>query len=338
MGHGPRDRCNCPKSGPDNPFVRRGCSGKDSGQAAVESALVMPLMVFLTLGIIQLTAIEHAKLMTEYAAYQAARAGIVWSGNNERMHDAAIMAVLPTIGRTDDLGHMAATWALAHLYDNALRALSWGGVQSINGSNLLGLVRVDTINPAYFTPIDSIWKLPWGVNWQELDFDGPDSYPEVPALARQIAKFFDLNIPDNQEEVYRKSTVLSIRLRYWYEMRIPFANWVIFLSWYASNATVALHGALDRPTTTANQTVTNRTTNVNSLEGQARGIWNQKGYATVYPPEMWVLWGLANGSIPLLSGAIGTKYFIPLSATYSMRMQSNFDRKWLMHLNPSWGL
>ena len=45
--------------------------------------------------------IQHAKLMTEYAAYQAARAGIVWNGNNERMHDAAIIALLPTMGRTD---------------------------------------------------------------------------------------------------------------------------------------------------------------------------------------------------------------------------------------------
>ena len=53
---------------------------------------------------------------------------------------------------------------------------------------------------------------------------------------------------------------------------------------------------------------------------------------------MLVLWGLATGSIPLLSGVIGKRYFFPLSATYSMRMQSNFQKKWIMHLAPSWKL
>ena len=50
-----------------------------------------------------------------------------------------------------------------------------------------------------------------------------------------------------------------------------------------------------------------------------------------------MLWGLANGSIPLVSNW-GRRYFLPLTATYSMRMQSNFHRKWIMHLNPDWGL
>ena len=44
-----------------------------------------------------------------------------------------------------------------------------------------------------------------------------------------------------------------------------------------------------------------------------------------------LLWGLATGSIPLLSNAVGKRYFMPLTATYTMRMQSNFHRKWIMH-------
>ena len=37
-------------------------------------------------------------------------------------------------------------------------------------------------------------------------------------------KFFNLPEPDDAETVYRKSTRLTIRLRYWYEMRVPFAS------------------------------------------------------------------------------------------------------------------
>ncbi len=322
--------------------MKSGESRRESGQVAVEAALIMPLMVFMTLGIIQLTMIQHAKLMTEYAAYQAARAGIVWNGNNERMHDAAIIALLPTMGRTDSLDKLALTWGLHQVYDTAMRGLAWTATQvrppqSFNGSNLFGVIRVDTINPAYFTPIDSIWKLRDGYNWQELDFDGPDSFPEVPELEDNIRKFFNLPEPDDSETVYRKATRLTIRLRYWYEMRVPFANWVIFTAWYASNAGVALHGAIDRPTLQRSNML-NRTANVTPLVGLARGIDHEQGYNTVYAPEMWVLWGLATGSIPLVSDLVGKRYFLPLSATYTMRMQSNFHRKWILHLNPDWGL
>src|SRR6478672_10248576 len=85
----------------------------DSGQAAVETALILPLMVFLVLGIIQLTSLQHAKLMTEYAAFQAARAGIVWNGSNERMHDAAFFALLPTLGATGTTAELSSTYGYA---------------------------------------------------------------------------------------------------------------------------------------------------------------------------------------------------------------------------------
>ena len=49
----------------------------EDGQALVEGALVLPAMTFLVIGIIQLVMIQHARVMTEYAAYQAVRAGIV---------------------------------------------------------------------------------------------------------------------------------------------------------------------------------------------------------------------------------------------------------------------
>jgi len=317
---------------------------RESGQAAVESALVLPLMVFMCLGIIQLTMMQHAKMMTEYAAYSAARTGIVWNGSNERMKDAAIIALLPTMGRTDNLLQLGKTWALAQLYDEALQLLAWpnkNGVipATVNGSNLFGQVRIDTVNPSWYSPIKSVWKLRSGYNWKELDFDGPDSYPQVPQLEQKIAKFFNLALPDDDETVYRKATILSIRVRYWYELRVPFANWVIFTSWWAANAGASLYGAIDRPTTDSSANATNQSSDMAAIENlDVQGIKHQRGYASAYPVEMKILWGIATGSIPVLSNFIGRRYYIPLTATYSMRMQSNFYYKWLMHLEPAWGL
>src|SRR5258705_9102744 len=100
----------------------------ERGQAAIETALVMPLMIFFTLGIIQLAMVQQARLMTEYAAYQAARAGIVWNANNERMHDAAVFALLPTMAigekkagnRPEDWERVAATWQHQNDLDAAM--------------------------------------------------------------------------------------------------------------------------------------------------------------------------------------------------------------------------
>lgn len=68
----------------------------EQGQALVETAIVMPLVVFLILGLIQLTMLQHAKIMTEFAAYSAARTGIVWNADRFRMENAALIALLPT--------------------------------------------------------------------------------------------------------------------------------------------------------------------------------------------------------------------------------------------------
>lgn len=298
----------------------------------------MPLLVFLTLGLVQLTAVEQAKLMTEYAAYQAARAGIVWSGNNERMRNAALVALLPTLDhRTDSVPEMASALAHARRLDAAFQVLPWGTTvpPDVNGSSLQGLVRVDTLNPADYASLDTIWKLAGERPWQELDFDGAASFPPNRDLARHIARFFDLKVPDADEDLYRRATVLSVRLRYWYEMRVPFANWVVFLSWYAANAGAVLHGAIDRPTLQGGVNLANRRTDVSGLVSGAPGISNETGYATAYPEEMAVLWALSQGSTSV-SGQAGPHFYLPLSATYGMRMQSNFDRKWLVHPSPSW--
>jgi hypothetical protein len=299
----------------------------------VEAAIIMPMMIFLVLGILQLTLVQHAKLMTEYAAYQAARAGIVWNGNPIRMQDAAVVALLPTVGRTDSLEQIGRTWERQQQIDQILREVSWEATgvpqpEDFMGANLFGQVRVDTISPAYFSPIDSIWKLKAQANWEELDFDGAETYPEVPALDTKIQNFFNLPLPDDAETAYRKSTRLTIRLRYFYEMRVPFANQVIFTTWYASNAGVVLGGILGGP-------VEGR----EALEGaNVLGIGHQKGFPTVYPAEMRALWALANGDAEGISQQLGgKKYYLPLSATHTMRMQSNFHRKWIMHLQPDWG-
>lgn len=269
------------------------------GQAALESALALPLMILFVLGILQLTTLQQAKIMTEYAAFNAARAGTVWSGSNERMLDAAAVSILPTMGRTDDAGTLAATWVRYRSLDRAFRDLPWNVPvpRTVQGAALWGLVRVDTLAPADTASLGAIWNLRGGSDWKELDFDGPDTYPEGPGLERHFENFFNPAALGEGQDVYRRANVLTVRVRYWYELRIPIANGILFAAWYAANAAVA----------------------------ERRG--RDAGYATLYPSEKSVLWSLASGH-----GGLGTRrFFVPLTATHSMRMQSNFHRKWIMH-------
>jgi hypothetical protein len=76
---------------------------RQSGQAAVETAIVMPLFVFTVLGIMQLSLLHHARLLTKYAAYKAARAGALNRASKKTMERAAISVMLPMITRENPI-------------------------------------------------------------------------------------------------------------------------------------------------------------------------------------------------------------------------------------------
>src|SRR5688572_5537640 len=63
----------------------------------IETAIVMPLFVFLLLGILQLSLMHQARLMTKYAAFTAARAGAIGNASKKRMTQASSAVLLPFI-------------------------------------------------------------------------------------------------------------------------------------------------------------------------------------------------------------------------------------------------
>ncbi len=157
----------------------------DSGQVAVEGAIVLPAMTFLVLMVMQLTMVQHARIMTEYAAFCAARAGIVYNADNTAMTRAATVALIPTIGRADSM--------------NAYTGTAVSGIARENNQRApvgLPIVEVQTLSPKASDVTGAIAR---HLNGLEVDFD--DIRPEV-------AQF----------------NILQIRVRYYYRMSIPFAN------------------------------------------------------------------------------------------------------------------
>lgn len=80
---------------------------RDGGQAAVETAITLPLFLFMVLGTLQLFLMLQARLMAEHAVFNATRTGALSSGRCARMKHAALLTLLPTFTRSDTPNHVA---------------------------------------------------------------------------------------------------------------------------------------------------------------------------------------------------------------------------------------
>jgi TadE-like protein len=255
---------------------------RQEGQAVVEAAILLPAMIFLILMTIQLTMLQQARLMADYAAYAAARTGIVQNGNNGKdnagtdgpMHDAAVLAILPTYGRTDSFTALAATAARFKAEDLALTAAG------------LSQIRVYVLNPT--APEFKTWG--GHLNGQEIDFD--DIRPGA-----------------------TDATLLSLQVRYLYELRVPFANKLLQTIWMAAR--------------------------VGLLEQWRGSDWTSPHLGTSKGPDAvsasrvaaagkTIADGTPEGIkvAALVAAAATGRFFLPVEAYYTMRMQSNPYLKW----------
>lgn len=229
-----------------------------SGQAAVESAITLPLVIFMLLGTLQLFMVLQARLLAQYSAYKAVRAGSLTHGSCESMTHAAIAALLPSITRTDSPERLGEAFLSRrnNRYAPALEA---------HDGPILELVR-----------------------------ESPD-----PATIRPPA------IEDNAFDLPGELRVLTIRMLYWYRLKIPFADWVI------GRAVLAYWGLRDYRA-------------VNPLMPTQRDAgWRAEAVLTT---EAW-----PGGAVPsrMLGWADQGQYLLPIRVTSSMRMmvpprQSNF--------------
>lgn len=169
----------------------------ESGQAVVETAIVMPLFVFLLLGILQLGLMHQARLLTKYAAYKAVRAGALHNARIDVMERAALAVLMPMLSR--DIGGVEQIKPVLSDADYREKRL-WSGIRNnlIPESGSLKYAEVTICNP--------VQEQMMGRN--ELDFDDPD-----------VAASSDWR--DSQR------TKLVVQVTFNYRMPIPFANMII---------------------------------------------------------------------------------------------------------------
>jgi hypothetical protein len=281
----------------------------------VESAIVIPLMTFVILGIIQLVMVQHAKIMTEYAAFNAARAGVVWNADGIIMENAAIISLLPTYGALfdeSDLGNpaqlmkrilqRAALYQVNRRLPQAIDLLKQGAGNIIDQLALPGGVGED-LGEQVNDLLDQAEAMADEALQEAITSalgPGDERMVEVEILNPTQATFGQRGRTiDFDDFSRRRQTQLRIRVRYLYMMRIPFANWVVHQAWLSGKAGQKLYGAVWNPQETA----------------------GESGFRNVNQPESHTFADPLFGQLEAL-GEEGV-FMIPLYATYAMRMQSN---------------
>ncbi len=280
---------------------------------------MLPLMIFLVLGVIQLAMLQHARLMTEYAAYNAVRAGIVWNGDQCMMRRAAVISILPTLGATDtltgtsepfgsDRPGLFQTWAMASVLvaggDLAGGILDWIGIGGEAISDFL-LVDIEILNP---TEDDTQFFRDGPDGPEEMDFDVVAGVPGGPDF--------------DSRPGMREANVLTVRVHFLYPMRIPFANWTIFYSFLAHRAGLGVSGSFFGPGLGSGGSIVTGSGVDTGASGHVAAVMGgpMEGLDGETVTRGWslnVLWEL---------GQRTGIYLFPLHAVHSMRMQSNFFR------------
>ncbi|MCU0698846.1 MAG: pilus assembly protein [Myxococcaceae bacterium] len=163
------------------------------GQVAVETAIVLPVFVFLILGLLQLGLMHHARIMAKYAAYKAVRAGSLNRGERDAMEKAALAVMLPVLGRRSQVGAPFRT-------DTAMAwNQAWAQMKNNDQESGLKWVNVEVCNPSRSALA------------QDGDFDDPR------VATRSMGGWQGFN-----------STKLQIQVTAYYRMYIPFANWMVW--------------------------------------------------------------------------------------------------------------
>ncbi|ADO76151.1 conserved uncharacterized protein [Stigmatella aurantiaca DW4/3-1] len=177
-------------------MTKRNPGARESGQAAVEAAIILPLFVFLMLGILQIGLMHQARLMTKYAAYRAVRAGAIHNAKTDEMERAALAVMLPLVSEAKSGGEVIKPINSAS--DFSTKWTTGGVSKNEMPDAKMKYVEVVTCGPL---------KEDAG-GGEEVDFDDPK-------IAGQAG--------------WRESqrTKLRIQATFNYRMPIPFANWVI---------------------------------------------------------------------------------------------------------------
>jgi hypothetical protein len=179
---------------------------QDSGQAFVETAITMPLFVFVILGTLQLGLMHQAHALTKYAAYKAVRAGSLRNAKKDVMERAAVAVLLPMISFQRDGIEKVMPVKDAWSYAEKVELVRFNHM--IEGELPYAEVKIcgpTKTNAKLTTGIDSVAQKAGS----EVQFDAPMNVSEMDWKSSERTK-------------------LRVEVTFNYRLPIPFANMLIY--------------------------------------------------------------------------------------------------------------
>ncbi len=309
--------------------MRCGSGRRQRGQALVETTIVISIFVFVILGALQIMMIQHGRIMTEYAAYNAARAGVVHNANWNVMRNAALIGALPLYRRTDTPGEFLRTWATVKVAAELTEAIDTAGatLERLAG-DLIGV------------PISGIVQ---DISLIEVHVTSPDAQAfraaeqfmrrEESRAQQADARFSGergLRFPEGYEEIdfdlveflreHPEGGRLGIEVRVLYPLKIPIINKIIFELWLAQLLlqTRRVESDITEWAELRGRTVGGRHSGryLDEAVAEAEGEGPTDDFFTT---RQWVK---EVRTLRYVAENYGV-YLIPLHATYAMQMQSN---------------
>lgn len=262
---------------------------REKGQAMSETAIILPLFIFMLLGTLQLGLIYQARYLLKYAAYRASRMGALQNACDEPMRDAALSVLAPIIGTGISL-ERGARWSQGEGYSQTDNIVNYEKAIA-RSKALAGPSGAPILDVIVCGPTTEHLKGA-SLNEDELDFDDPRNLLwENRALGKETLRQFE-------------RTKLRVQVQYLHQLIIPFANWIIFYSWTGMNLLRELR-MQTKYTNSPNIPGVVRTGTLS--DDQGNGHRNKAEHLPVL----------------VAHAQLAQRYFLPLHANYSFRMQSN---------------
>ncbi len=181
--------------------TNRGTRSRQAGQSMTEFVIVIPVLVLLIFGAIQIAFIYSAKITLNYATYQAARVGANKNATYSAMRQGLIRGLAPLFTSNSGMGNLR----------EDLRAGVGSTTRRSAVSEVDNYVRIIRLSPA----AANLGPSSFGV----LNSQGFYEIPNDNLMYRPSTLSQGVNIQD--------ANLLKIRVQYCYKLMVPIVNKVI---------------------------------------------------------------------------------------------------------------
>ena len=282
-------------------------------------------MLFVFLCTLQIMLIAHTRILVDYAAFNAARAGVVHNGNQAVMRNAALLSLVPAFPLYLEKGEKAPKSAIDRFliawvklkvlaeigsvidsgtasFEKFLSKASGGKVNFAGLFPNASIVSVDVLSPSEAHFDES------GPGADEIDFDLGGRLEGPP-----------------EDEAHLTRTDLTIRVVFLYQLRVPIADRTI---WYLYMAGAYLTGNLKRADyrdywhleDEAGEEVKDKLER-SSMATNLDLTQFPNGLAAVFREQLMFL------ALKAVHNAQNDLLFMPIYSIHTMPMESNFYRK-----------